>query len=111
MNDIITSNTALLSAIGFFSPIVLPYLFAIWSKLFKKDLTSGQKKLFIGIVSAIIVLIAVGCNFDFSKGILEFIKFVAVNYIAMNGMISLVYSYIIKTTGLDTKLEESASKI
>lgn len=96
--------------IGAIAPFVLPSLFTLLSKIFKKDLIASEKRLVVTVLSGIIALVLILVKFqwggEFKEDLNNFAQFFFVNFVAIKGMVQVIYELVIKNSPI---LEEKFS--
>lgn len=90
--------------IGSVAPFLLPSLFRLLSKLYKREITKEEKRLVITIFSAVIAVILLMVKFewvgDLREDLNNFGQFFFINFVAIKGMVQTIYELIIKNVPL-----------
>ena len=99
--DMLIVSASVSGLIGILAPFLLPKLFVLLGKIFKKDLSTEEKRLSITILSVIIAFVVILVSYEWSgdiKGdVKELVQFLFVNYVAIKAMIQTIYELVIKT--------------
>ena len=106
-------GTAVSGAVGSIMPFILPFLYKFFNRIFKKELTTEEKRDLITYIALGISLTTIGVRYEFGDGTIwqEAFTLIATLLYHMSlikGMVQLVYEKIIKGTGLDEKLDKLA---
>ena len=88
-------------AIGSLAPFVLPSVFKLLGKIFKRDLSKEEKRLIITLLSGAVALTLVLIKYQwvesFEDNIGNLLQFFFVNFVAIKGMVQTIYELIIKS--------------
>lgn len=88
------------SLIGAVAPFLMPFVFVLGNKIAKRDLSKGEKRT-IGTVVAVliagaIILTQFAWTGDVKTDAYQFAQFFLVNFLAIKGMVQVVYELVIK---------------
>lgn len=87
--------------IGSLAPFVLPSIFTLLSKIYKKDLVASEKRLVITLLSVLVALILIAARFEWNGDLKadmgNFIQLLFINFVAIKAMVQVIYEMIIKS--------------
>jgi len=99
--ELLVLSASVSGIIGSVAPFVLPSIFKLIGKIFKKELSKEEKRLVTTLCSIMIALIAILVQFNWTGNIeADFnnvLQFFFVNFTAVKGMIQTVYELLIKS--------------
>src|SRR3972149_3979023 len=111
MNGTIVDQLTLSTIIGFFAPIVIPFIFRLYERRTKEYLNKDTKRRIVTAVSTLVSLFIVGLTFEgdgLSRGeASRFVGYIIANLTIVKGTIQVVYEEIIKQVPIvDKALED-----
>lgn len=99
--ELLVLSASVSGIIGSVAPFILPSIFKLIGKIFKKDLSKEEKRLITTLCSIMIALIVILVQFNWTGNIeADFnnvLQFFFVNFTAVKGMIQTVYELLIKS--------------
>ena len=99
--ELLVLSASVSGIIGSVAPFILPSIFKLIGKIFKKDLSKEEKRLITTFCSIMIALIVILVQFNWTGNIeADFnnvLRFFFVNFTAVKGMIQTVYELLIKS--------------
>lgn len=99
--ELLVLSASVSGIIGSVAPFILPSIFKLLGKIFKKDLSKEEKRLVTTLCSIMIALIVILVQFNWTGNIeADFnsvLQFFFVNFTAIKGMIQTVYELLIKS--------------
>jgi len=99
--ELLVLSASVSGIIGSVAPFVLPSIFKLIGKIFKKELSKEEKRLVTTLCSIMIALIVILVQFNWTGNIEadfnNILQFFFVNFTAVKGMIQTVYELLIKS--------------
>ena len=99
--ELLVLSASVSGIIGSVAPFVLPSIFKLIGKIFKKELSKEEKRLVTTLCSIMIALIVILVQFNWTGNIEtdlnNILQFFFVNFVAIKGMIQTVYELLIKS--------------
>jgi len=108
----ITSSVVFTGLAGIIAPFVFPFLFKLFGRWAKRELSDQEKRLLIVIVSLLVAIGLVAVDFEwegeFGERAWAFIMYLFINFVTLRGIVQSVYELIIKNF---PSIEERIAKI
>jgi hypothetical protein len=106
----LTNSTAFVGLVGLVSPFLFPFLFNLFSKIAKREVTSQEKRLVITASAFLVSVGVVAYHFewdgDFMSRVWAFVMYLFVNFVTLRGVVQSVYEIILKNIpGLEERIE------
>lgn len=99
--ELLVLSASVSGIIGSLSPFILPSVFKLLSKVFKKELSKEEKRLVVTLFSILISVVVILVQFNWTGNIEtdlnNILQFFFVNFVAIKGMIQTVYELLIKS--------------
>jgi surface polysaccharide O-acyltransferase-like enzyme len=99
--ELLVLSASVSGIIGSVAPFVLPSIFKLVGKIFKKELSKEEKRLVTTLCSIMIALVVILVQFNWTGNIEtdlnNILQFFFVNFVAIKGMIQTVYELLIKS--------------
>jgi len=99
--ELLVLSASVSGIIGSVAPFVLPSIFKLIGKIFKKELSKEEKRLVVTLFSILISVVVILVQFNWTGNIeADFnnvLQFFFVNFTAVKGMIQTVYELLIKS--------------
>lgn len=93
-------NTGVIGVISALAPFFLPFLYKLLQKIFKREITKEEKRMFNTALAFAISGVVLVVNFEFvgdwKQDIAEFLQFFFINFAIIKGIVQTIYETLVK---------------